>query len=353
MNRKVMVLDLCVCIGLVLGACWAAPPEDALTVRTGGMKIATSSKAAWAVQSVVFTRDKEVAAMAGELEKRHRRKAETPPVPVRVYGEGVPERGALTCKTRRCTVAFRAEAAWTILGMRRGEMQYGTTRGLYGTVMVPKGGRWWGTGHKQGGAEIVHSLRLRVDGKEQPVRTGVTVSGEEIALVKESTIWKFGCHAETTLKDDYVVERTRLIAKEDVELGILYYFMHCFPSSTTKWIAGLPDGSAVEGEFASDGDMELNRDARWVAQFEPRMKLGLLCYMPRIVRGAKSMSKMWDKTNYHKYYVQQNRGQTFKKGETLDYTIIVQAVSGETGDWTATKAALEKLRKAYPAEDEK
>ena len=44
-------------------------------------------------------------------------------------------------------------------------------------------------------------------------------------------------------------------------------------------------------------------------------------------------------------------GQSFRKGEKLDFTVVVKAVPDETGDWAETKRAAAKLVERYPAED--
>jgi hypothetical protein len=217
--------------------------------------------------------------------------------------------------------------------------------------MTPKGGNWWGTGHTEGGREVVHGLKLTVDGKELPVQAGETVTGQVICLTKDSTIWKFKARVEVTLSASEVLERTRLEALGDCELGLLYYFMHCFPSSTTAWLAELPDGTLEHGSLTHTDKMAVNKNTRWVAQYEPNFGMGILCYTPRLITGAQSASMIWDKAHYHKYYLQQNRGQAFTAGETLEYSVVVRAVPGETGDWSATKAAVAELKKVYPPAD--
>jgi len=57
---------------------------------------------------------------------------------------------------------------------------------------------------------------------------------------------------------------------------------------------------------------------------------------------------IWDLKHYHKYYLQQNRGQAFRKGDTLDYSVIVKIVPDENGDWTATKSAAAALKESFP-----
>jgi hypothetical protein len=272
--------------------------------------------------------------------------------PQKLYGEGVPEDGLLTLKTAHYTVPMSAKQAWTIHHVEYDGKVIAHEKGFYGTVMVPKGGNWWGTGHTEGGKEIVHAIRLLVDGKEQPLKMGETVMGHSLKVIKESTIWKLRCHAEVEVTDNLIFERTQLEPTEDIELKLLYLFMHCFVPTTTKWAAELPDGSFTEGLLPGDGGFEINKDTRWVAQYEPAMGYGIVCYTPRVVTGPGSHSMIWDldTTRYHKYYIQANSAREMKAGEKFDYSLILQVATGEQGDWAATKQAVAALKQLYPPE---
>ena len=271
--------------------------------------------------------------------------------PDRLYDPGVPETGFLTLETDNYTIPMDAASGWTIDKMFYKGHEFGLNNGQYGTVMRPKGQQWWGTGHKEGGREVVHKLQLIVDGKEVPItKTGESIKGQRIEFIKESTIWKFKVRAETTVTNSEVFERTQLEALEDCELDLLYYFMHCFPPSSTKWMARLPDGTIETGPLSHSKKMAVSQDTSWVAQFNPAEQLSVLCYTPRVITGNKSASMIWDLDRYHKYYLRHNDGQAFKQGDKLDFTVIVKAISQETGDWKATQQAAAELMKQYPAE---
>jgi len=270
----------------------------------------------------------------------------------KLYGEGVPEDGLLTLQTAHYTVPISAHQAWTIYRILYDDNVIAHERGFYGTVLVPQGSNWWGTGHTEGGKEIVHSVKLLVDGQERPLKMDETVTGHDLKIIKESTIWKFKCHSEVEVTDDHIYERTSLDPTEDVDLKLLYYFMHCFVPSTTNWAAELPDGTFVEGALDSSGGFEVNKDTRWVAQYDPALHYGIICYTPRVISGPGSASKIWnlDATRYHKYYIQANGPRELKAGEKLDYSIIVEVAPNETGDWSSTKQAAAALEKEYPPE---
>ena len=271
--------------------------------------------------------------------------------PERLYDPGVPETGFLTLETDNYTIPMDAASGWTIDKMFYKGHEFGLNNGQYGTVMRPKGQQWWGTGHKEGGREVVHKLQLIVDGKEVPItKTGETIKGQRIEFIKHSTIWKFKVRAETTITNSEVFERTQLEALADCELDLLYYFMHCFPPSSTKWMARLPDGTIETGPLSHSKKMAVSQDTSWVAQFNPAEQLSVLCYTPRVITGNKSASMIWDLDRYHKYYLRHNDGQAFKQGDKLDFTVIVKAIPQETGDWKATQQAAAELMKQFPTE---
>lgn len=269
----------------------------------------------------------------------------------RLYDAGVPEAGFLTLETENYTVPLDAASGWTIEKMYFKGQEFGLNNGHYGTVLRPKGEQWWGTGHKEGGREVVHKVQLIVDGKEVPItKTGETIKGQRIEFIKDSTIWKFKVRAETTITNSEIYERTQMEALEDCELDLLYYFMHCFPPTSTKWMAQLPDGTIESGPLSHSKKMAVSKNTSWVAQLNPKQQLSSLCYTPRIIAGNQSASMIWDLDRYHKYYLRHNNGQAFKKGEQLDFTVIVKAVPNETGDWKATQQAAAELMKQFPAE---
>ncbi len=264
-----------------------------------------------------------------------------------LYPDGIPETGFFTLETDHYTLPIDAASGWTIEKMFFNDHQFGLSNGHYGTVLIPKGGKWWGTGHKEGGREIVQSLSLTVDGKATPIKKNGTVSGKRISLIKVSTIWKFKVQVEIVLSDDGIYERTQMEALENIETDTLYYFMHIFPSTTTQWIARLPDGSTEQGPLKHAGNMQINKQTQWTAQFDPTVHFGYLCYTPKVIEGPQSLSMIWDLERYHKYYLRQNKGQKFTKGQKLDFSVVVKAVPNENGNWKATKEAAEQLTKQF------
>ena len=269
-------------------------------------------------------------------------------LPQRLYADGVPETGFLTLKTDQYTLVMDAASGWTIEKMFFEENLFGLHNGHYGTVLVPQGGEWWGTGHQEGGREVVHSLKLVVDGKTIPLKMGETVTGQKIQLIKNSTVWKFDAKVEIVLTNDHLYERTQMKAKEDCETSTFYYFMHIFPTTTTAWLAKLTDGTFKQGELSHAGDMKLSQDCSWIAQYDPVNQSSYLCYTPKVIHGTQSASMIWDLERYHKYYLRYTKGEAFEKDKTLDFSVFVKVVPNETGDWMATKKSASDLIRRFP-----
>lgn len=268
----------------------------------------------------------------------------------RVYDPGVPEGGLLTLKTADYAIVISADQAWTIYSFSYRGHPIGKSTGFYGTVLVPEGGNFIGTGHTEGGREIVHNLTLRVDGEDHPIQMGETVTGEVIELVKESTIHNFRARTVVTVTDDEVIEHQDLIATEKMNLKLMYLFMHCWVNSTTSWIAETPDGEIIEGEFQSDGGFAIQRDTCWVAEYEPEMGIAILGYTPRVAHGPGSGTRLWDHSRYHKHYTRLigASSEEIAAGRTMSYTMIVTGVADEDGSWKTTWAAANRLKAQWP-----
>lgn len=268
----------------------------------------------------------------------------------RLYDEGVPENGLLTVKAGDYTIVFAAEQAWTIDSFSFDGNAIGGATGFYGTVLVPRGGQWIGTGHTEGGREIVHAVKLLVDGQEQPIEVNKTIEADEITLIKDSTIHKFRARTTITVCKDDVYERQELEALEEMDISLMYLFMHCWSHTTTKWFAEMPDGQTTQGELVEKG-FQINQDTRWIAEYEPNWGMGIIGYTPKVATGPGSATKIWVVPDrYHKHYTQciSGAGQQFKPGDKLDYEMIVKGVRAETGDWTKTLEAARALKEKYP-----
>ena len=76
----------------------------------------------------------------------------------------IPQDGTLTVETAHYKVVFSAKQAWTIYDIAFDGRPVGLHNGFYGTVLIPAGSNFIGTGHTEGGQEVVEKLALTVDG---------------------------------------------------------------------------------------------------------------------------------------------------------------------------------------------
>ncbi len=268
----------------------------------------------------------------------------------RLYGEGVPESGLLSVRVGEHAVDFSAEQAWTIRSITIDGNPIGGATGFYGTVLVPRGGNWIGTGHTEGGREIVHSISLIVDGSEQPVTVDTTIEADEVTLIKDSTIHEFRARTTVTVGRDDIYQRQELEAVGDMGITLMYLFMHCWSHTTTNWLAELPDGETMQGELSEKG-FEINRDTRWIAEYEPNWSMAIIGYTPRVAAGPGSATRIWVVPDrYNKHYTQRvaGNGEQFAAGDRLDYEMIVRGVKAETRDWQRTLQAAGMLKQKYP-----
>lgn len=269
-----------------------------------------------------------------------------------LYDEGVPEHGFLTVQTEHLKTVFQAESAWTLDEIWYDGFKIAGPTGHYGTVLIPEGGQFIGTGHSEGGREVVHSVQISADGAERPVAVDTTIEAQSFELVKRSTIHKFDATHTVTVLGDEIVQRAQLTATEAHELKLMYLFMHCIEPGTTRWVAETPEGEIEEGEFESDKDFELSQKVRWVAQWFPEQQLAVLLYSTRVPDQPTGITRLWDQPHYHKFYLQTNATTwALAEGDAIDYTLVFRPVPGETGDWSAVRAAAAELAERFPPED--
>lgn len=238
-------------------------------------------------------------------------------------------------ETRDYRVEFAGDRAWTIQRIFHQGTLVGDRNGFYGTVLIPKGGKFVGTGHTEGGGEQVASVTLTVDGKPVELNDKALYRGRRAELHKKSVIGPLLLEATYVVTDGCVLERHQYAAPEQADLHLLYAFMHCWLPGTTEWIAARADGTIVEGRFDSAGDFELRSDVKWTALYDPASQRAMLAWFPEVLTGQGHRTAYWDKTNYHKLYTQLFAGATLPKGFKLDAKLIVQAVPGAPGEWKA------------------
>ena len=257
--------------------------------------------------------------------------------------------GLLTVTTRDWRVVFDPSRAWTIYETAYQGESASHHNGFHGAVIntgVPaKEGTtsgWLGTGHNEGGQEQVLQTSFALDGQPLKPKAGVAVTGSRFELVKDSLIGKLEHHAQITVTDDRITEHHTFEATADQPVVTMYAFMHCWEPTFDQWIAQPAEGDRLSGEFQSDDNNEVNQDVTWSAIYDSGRGFGVVTAYPEAYpshdRGAGTF--YWDKSNYHKQYLNIWGKGTIGAGTKLDYTLVLQGFKAAAGEWRAKAAAL-------------
>ncbi|MCX6897945.1 MAG: hypothetical protein NT105_04520 [Verrucomicrobia bacterium] len=252
----------------------------------------------------------------------------------------------VTIETRDLKVEFAGDRAWTIHRIYfKGELT-GDKNGFYGTVFSAEGGKWIGTGHNEGGIELVKSVTLTVDGQPRDLADKAVYRGQRAEIHKHSMMGPLALEATYIVTDDCVLERHRYEVTADVKIGILYAFMHCWLPRTTEWIAEKADGNVVEGKFDNSGDFKLKDDAKWTALYDPVNHRAMLAWYPKPLVGQNIKTGYWDKTVYHKLYNHIYSHAVVAGGTKFEAAVIVRGVEADASSWKQAAKALAAETKA-------
>ncbi|MCX7825103.1 MAG: hypothetical protein N2689_06050 [Verrucomicrobiae bacterium] len=250
-------------------------------------------------------------------------------------------------ETREYRVEFAGDRAWTIFRILHKGALVGDKNGFYGTVLIPAGGKFIGTGHTEGGVEKIENATLTVDGKPAELLDKAVYRGCRAELRKQSVMGPLRLEAAYIVTDDWLLERHCYEAPEDTKLHLLYAFMHCWLPRTTEWIAEKADGTIVEGRFDCSGDFKLREDVKWTALYDPDSRRAALAWFPKVPVGQGHRTAYWDKTHYHKLYTQLYAGATLPKGTKVEATLVVRCVEADASVWkqAVKNAAAETQRR--------
>jgi hypothetical protein len=218
--------------------------------------------------------------------------------------------------------------------------------GFYGTVFSAVGGRWIGTGHNEGGIEKVEQVVLTVDGSPCELKDKAVYQGHHAELRKQSMMGPIRLEAVYTVMDDRVLEEHRYEITEEVNIGVLYGFMHPFLPSTTEWMAEKTDGTVVEGTFDSQGSNRLRDDVKWTAIHDPKSQRATLVWYPKPLVGQGLKTFYWDKSVYHKLYNQIYSKVPVSAGTKFEAKVVVRCVEADTASWKGKIQALVKETRA-------
>ena len=145
----------------------------------------------------------------------------------------------------------------------------------------------------------------------------LVLSGDDIALRKESTILSLRHTAETRFEADRVLQRHQFEATADLPLASFYSFVYSFSPKARNWLARPVEGALLRGEFNADKGNKPNQPVRWMAQYDPAIQKGVLLYYQQVYTGEDARCGFWDTDGYHKALAQPCKG-VLVKGTKLD-----------------------------------
>jgi len=247
----------------------------------------------------------------------------------------VPCKGSvITLRSGNYEVHVNPATAWTPCAIRYDGIQVGLSNGFYGAVLWTGPAKFIGTGHREGGVEMVTNLSLFVDGEARAVVPGAVYAGNRLVLTKRSLIDHLGAEAVLSMDANGVGESLRVTAVESQSVEGMYVFMHPFTTATREWVAG-KGTNVYGGELRSDNDWELRRQVEWVSLYSPADELGVVVAYPEAYEVAGIKNGIWDLTRYHKLYLQAMAKRTFTPGETQAWSMRLRCFRKPPGEWRA------------------
>ncbi len=230
-------------------------------------------------------------------------------------------------------VHVNPSTAWTPSAVRYDGIQVCLSNGFYGAVLWKGPGMSFiGTGHREGGVEVVTNLTLSVDGKAVPVVPGASYAGDKLVLTKRSLLDRLGAEAVLSVDAKGVGESLRITALGPQTIDGIYVFMHPFTTATREWSAGKGTNS-YSGELLSNNDWELRKEVDWVALYSPSDTLGAVVSYPEAYEAAGLKNGIWDLTRYHKLYLQPFAKRTFTPGETHAWSMHMRCFRVSPDKW--------------------
>jgi hypothetical protein len=235
---------------------------------------------------------------------------------------------------------FESRSFWTLYrvdfkGTRLGLDGWG---GHYGSVVrFPEIG-FIGSGHTENEEEQVVDLRLAVDG--QPVETPDSlVRCRSLTLRKESRIRSFLLKTEIQIQDNRIIEDVRLRAERPTAVSLIYHFMHPWTTAATHYVAQVPDGTLIEGQFQGDRGQRIDRAVKWSAIYDETSSKGVVTYVLRTPQDDDWRTRYWDVPDvYRKHYLVTFLNRTVPAGQEFHYRVVVAPFESQQRIWTEAVA---------------
>ncbi|MFA6568422.1 MAG: hypothetical protein WCS96_09440 [Victivallales bacterium] len=212
-----------------------------------------------------------------------------------------------------------------------------------GTVLITwaeeeKKDTWVGTGH---GYEVVESVKLFADGKEQVIKDGEVYHGNEFRFIKSSDLRVLKLEATTIINDSGISERHRYtVTKMQPHISELYLFMHSFDVNMTKWLVKTSDDKLLSGDFTGNSKEPFRGNIQWVSLYNPVGKIGVVYVLTPTL--DKTLHFFWDRVHDRKLYF---RGpfeniRKMKKDDSFEYTVKLVGFESQEDAWKEKAATI-------------
>jgi hypothetical protein len=267
---------------------------------------------------------------------------------------------AFNLKSGQYEVKISGKYKYTVRQIKYEGTIMGSQSGYYGTVMAHGKGKYVGAGHGEGGFEKVLNMTLTVDGKPITPVPGKTYGGKQIILSKVSMLDKLRFQTEISVTPDGIIERKRFVATAKQPMHLMYIYLLCWNKTTTDWTAESADGKSCSGEFGEEfkgrSRWHLQKDIKWVANYDAKAGKGMLMYYPAPIAGQGRKSAFWEVKNaYNKYYLMLKTPKIFPQGyESPLYTLVLKGFKADKQNFKndvqkaikkASKIKLEPMKK--------
>lgn len=252
------------------------------------------------------------------------------------YTEGI----ALLVTAGDYKIRFAERMSWTFRDITYKGKKVNATSGAQQPVLnelkVPDGvDRFLGTGHRKEQIELIEVIVLdknnQVTGTYE-VKEGLKITaGESYIVHKKSRFFSevgglYYLHdskitvSPSGIKEDYSFKAE---ADDYSNVSFMYVFMHIFPKTTTKWLAGGNDGGIIEeGEFIADNSFTLQKDFRFCLIYNPTEQLGISLVYPETYVGVGMKNAFWNRPNDNKHYLRIDPKRT--KGDEFTYSAMLR-----------------------------
>lgn len=239
----------------------------------------------------------------------------------------------ITLKSGKYQVGISEKLAWTINTIKYDGKIVGLSNGFYGTVIRAKPGNTYiGTGHHEGGKELIKNIALRIDDKAVEIETGKVYTGNKLVLTKESMIDKLAVSVVITLTPNGITEHLAIIPTAEQPIVNMYAFMYPFSQENTKWIAS-NDKNVFSGKLLNSKGWKLLKNIKWLALYNPKDQLATIVSYPEVYRAKGIKNGIWDLPRYHKFYFQPFLNEKLPKGEKYSWTINLKCIEAVPDKW--------------------